>query len=75
VITAAEILVYHNEIEMWTGLLRHKSADIRLRTLSYLTDGRDGKPKLWKYLADFYTSTRPIVTRSWPHCHRKSFRN
>ena len=44
-ITAAEILAHHNEIEMWAGLLRHKSADIRLRTLSYLTDRRDGKAK------------------------------
>lgn len=44
-ITAAELLAHVNEIELWKGLLNHKSADVRLRTLSYLTDRRDGKPK------------------------------
>jgi hypothetical protein len=44
-ITAAEILAHHNEPELWAGLLRHKSAAIRLQTLQYLTDRRDGKPK------------------------------
>ena len=44
-ITAAEILAHHNEPELWAGLLRHKSPDIRLRTIQYLTDRRDGKPK------------------------------
>jgi hypothetical protein len=28
---------------MWAGLLTHKSPDIRLRTLQYLVDRRDGK--------------------------------
>jgi hypothetical protein len=44
-ITAAEILAHHNEPELWQGLLNNKSADIRLRTLQYLTDRRDGKAK------------------------------
>ena len=44
-LTAAEILAHFNEIELWKGLLNHKSADVRLRTLSYLTDRRDGKAK------------------------------
>jgi hypothetical protein len=44
-ITAADLLAHVNEIELWKGLLNHKSADVRLRTLSYLTDRRDGKPK------------------------------
>jgi hypothetical protein len=44
-ITAAEILAHHDEPELWRGLLNHKSPDIRLRTLQYLTDRRDGKPK------------------------------
>ncbi len=44
-ITAAEILAHHDEPDLWKGLLTHKSADIRLRTLQYLTDRRDGKPK------------------------------
>jgi hypothetical protein len=44
-LTAAEILAHFNEIELWQGLLNHKSADIRLRTLSYLIDRRDGKAK------------------------------
>jgi hypothetical protein len=44
-ITAAEILAYHYEIDLGRGLLNHKAADIRLRTLSYLTDRKDGKPK------------------------------
>src|SRR3984893_277687 len=44
-ITAAELLAHVNEIDLWKGLLLNKSADIRLRTLSYLTDRRDGKPK------------------------------
>ena len=44
-ITAAEILAHHDEPKLWYALLHHKSPDIRLRTLSYLTDRRDGKPK------------------------------
>lgn len=44
-ITAAEILAHHNEPDLWRGLLHHKSADIRLRTLQYLVDRRDGKAK------------------------------
>ena len=44
-ITAAEILAHHDEPELWAGLLRHKSPDIRLRTLQYLVDRRDGKAK------------------------------
>ena len=44
-LTAAEILAHHDEPKLWYGLLHHKSADIRLRTLSYLTDRRDGKAK------------------------------
>jgi hypothetical protein len=44
-LTAAEILAHHNEPELWAGLLTHKSADIRLRTLQYLVDRRDGKAK------------------------------
>jgi hypothetical protein len=31
------------EPELWKGLLNHKSPDIRLRTLQYLADRRDGK--------------------------------
>jgi hypothetical protein len=44
-ITAAEILARVNEPEIWYGLLHHKSPDVRLRTLTYLIDRRDGKPK------------------------------
>jgi hypothetical protein len=44
-ITAAEILAHFSEIDLWRGLLNHKSAAIRLQTLQYLTDRRDGKPK------------------------------
>jgi hypothetical protein len=44
-ITAAEILAHVNEPELWQGLLNHKSPDVRLRTLQYLTDRRDGKAK------------------------------
>jgi hypothetical protein len=44
-ITAAEILAHHDEPELWKGLLTHKSPDVRLRTLQYLTDRRDGKAK------------------------------
>jgi hypothetical protein len=44
-ITAAEILAHVNEPELWKGLLNHKSPDVRLRTLQYLTDRRDGKAK------------------------------
>lgn len=44
-LTAAEILAHHNEPELWQGLLHNKSADIRLRTLAYLTDRRDGKAR------------------------------
>jgi hypothetical protein len=44
-ITAAEILAHFQEIDLWRGLLQHKSAAIRLQTLSYLTDRRDGKAR------------------------------
>jgi len=44
-VTAAEILAHHDEPELWKGLLTHKSPDVRLRTLQYLTDRRDGKAK------------------------------
>ncbi len=44
-ITAAEILAHVDEPELWQGLLTHKSPDVRLRTLQYLTDRRDGKPR------------------------------
>jgi hypothetical protein len=44
-LTAAEILAHHDEPDLWRGLLLHKSPDIRLRTLQYLTDRRDGKAK------------------------------
>jgi len=44
-ITAAEILAHHSEIDLWTGLLTHKNPTIRLQTLQYLTDRRDGRPK------------------------------
>lgn len=44
-ITAAEILAHHNEPDLWAGLLNHRSPDIRLRTLQYLVDRRDGKAK------------------------------
>ncbi len=44
-ITAAEILAHHDEPDLWAGLLNHKSPDIRLRTLQYLVDRRDGKAK------------------------------
>jgi hypothetical protein len=44
-LTAAEILAHHNEPDLWAGLLNHKSPDIRLRTLQYLVDRRDGKAK------------------------------
>ncbi len=44
-ITAAEILAHFQELDLWRGLLTHKSASIRLQTLQYLTDRRDGKPK------------------------------
>lgn len=33
------------KIVVWAGLLTHKSPDIRLRTLQYLVDRRDGRPK------------------------------
>jgi len=42
---AAEILAHHDEPPLWSGLLNSKSEDVRFRTLSYLTDRRDGKPK------------------------------
>jgi hypothetical protein len=42
---AAEILAHHDEPKLWSGLLNSKSEDVRFRTLSYLTDRRDGKPK------------------------------
>lgn len=29
----------------WRGLLTHKNPNIRLQTLQYLTDRRDGRPK------------------------------
>jgi len=44
-ITAAEILAHFNEPELWLGLPTHKSPDVKLRTLQYLTDRRDGKAK------------------------------
>jgi hypothetical protein len=44
-ITAAEILAHFEEMDLWRGLLNHKAADIRLRTLQYLVDRRDGKAK------------------------------
>jgi hypothetical protein len=44
-ITAAELLAHVDEPELWKGLLTHKSPDVRLRTLQYLTDRRDGKAK------------------------------
>jgi hypothetical protein len=44
-LTAAEILAHHDEPELWKGLLNHKSPDIRLKTLQYLTDRRDGKAR------------------------------
>ena len=44
-ITAAEILAHADEPELWQGLLTHKSPDVRLRILQYLTDRRDGKAK------------------------------
>jgi hypothetical protein len=44
-ITAAETLAHVNEPELWKGLLNHKSPDVRLRTLQYLTDRRNGKAK------------------------------
>jgi len=43
--SAAEILAHHDEPELWKGLLNHKSPDIRLKTLQYLTDRRDGKAR------------------------------
>jgi hypothetical protein len=42
--TAAEILAHFSEIDLWRGLLTHKNANIRLQTLQYLTDRRDGRP-------------------------------
>ena len=42
---AAEILAHHDEPKLWSGLLNSRSEDVRFRTLSYLTDRRDGKPK------------------------------
>ena len=44
-LTAAEVLAHHDEPELWEGLLNHESPDIRLRTLQYLTDRRDGKAR------------------------------
>jgi hypothetical protein len=44
-ITAAEILAHFHELDLWRGLLTHKSPAIRLQTLQYLTDRRDGKLK------------------------------
>ena len=44
-ITAAELLAHVDEPQLWKGLLTHKSPDVRLRTLQYLTDRRDGKAK------------------------------
>ena len=39
------MLAHVDEPELWKGLLTHKSPDVRLRTLQYLTDRRDGKAK------------------------------
>jgi len=44
-ITAAEILAHFSEIDLWKALLTHKNPTIRLQTIQYLTDRRDGKPK------------------------------
>ena len=63
-ITAAEILAHHNEPELWKGLLTHKSPDVRLRTLQYLTEigatARPNKP---------LRSRRPFAR---PHCLSRS---
>lgn len=42
---AAEILGTIDELQHWTALLNHSNPRIRLDTLKYLTDRRDGKPK------------------------------
>jgi hypothetical protein len=44
-ITEAEILAHFEELDLCKGLLTHKSPSIRLQTLQYLTDRRDGKAK------------------------------
>jgi hypothetical protein len=44
-ITAAQILAHFDELDLWKGLLFHKRPLIRLQTLQYLTDRRDGRPK------------------------------
>lgn|GEM_PF-2952090 len=44
-ITAAQILAHVNELDLWKGLLFNSGKSIRLQTLQYLTDRRDGKPK------------------------------
>jgi len=44
-VTAADILAHHNELELWTWLLKRARPALRLQALQYLTDRRDGKPK------------------------------
>jgi hypothetical protein len=44
-ITAAKMLANFDELDLWRGLLNYKSPGIRLQTLQYLTDRRDGKAR------------------------------
>lgn len=44
-ITAAKILANFDELDLWRGLLNHKNPGIKLQTLQYLTDRRDGKAR------------------------------
>src|SRR5262250_1422071 len=44
-LNAAKILAHFDELDLWRGLLNHKSPSIRLQTLQYLTDRRDGKAR------------------------------
>src|SRR5262245_50458562 len=42
---AAKILAHFDELDLWRDLLNHKAPSIRLQTLQYLTDRRDGKAR------------------------------
>src|SRR5215467_180626 len=44
-LSAAKILAPFDELDLWRGLLNHKSPSIKLQTLQYLTDRRDGKAR------------------------------
>jgi hypothetical protein len=44
-VTAAAVLACVDEMGLWLDLVHHKDPSVRLKTLCYLTDQRDGKAK------------------------------